>query len=412
MSAEVHKFCATCGTCQMSKTNNKPSAAWLHSLPIPLFPWQSTGMDFLGPFPDVDGFNYVWVVICRLTCMVHLIACKVTNTATDLAAIYVREIVRLHGVPESIVSDRDSKFTSRFWREVHRLLGTNLLMSTAFHPQTDGASERAIQNVGQILRSVVDPDQRNWLHKLPLMEFAINTSVSASTGFAPFELNYGYMPKMSSFPHKPGTLPGATAFAERARQHLEQAHDALIEARVNSTYQANKRRSGDAPVFETGELVYLSTANLSLPKGRARKLAPKYVGPFPVLEAHPDTGTYLLDIPEDLRRRRVHPMFNVSLLKPHEPNDELLFPAREVKRFYDFGMPDDLEWQVDEIVGHRWDDNKLELLVHWTAGEHTWESIEECTELQALDDYLQLLGVEDAAHLPRRSRDTTGEAVI
>ena len=162
-------------------------------------------------------------------------------------------------------------------------------------------------------------------------------------------------------------------------------------------------------MFETGDLVYLSTANLSLPKGQARKLAPKYVGPFSVLEAHPETSTYTLDIPEDLRRRRIHPTFNVSLLKPHEANDELLFPAREVKRFYDFGMPSDLEWQVDEIAGHRWDKDKLELLVHWTAGEHTWESIEECSELQALDDYLQLLDVEDAAHLPRRSRDVTGK---
>ena len=85
--------------------------------------------------------------------------------------------------------------------------------------------------------------------------------------------------------------------------------------------------------------MYLSTVNLALPKGRARKLAPRFVGPFPVVEAHPETSTYTLDIPEDLRRRRVHPTFNVSLLKRHEPNNDLLFPAREVKRFYDFGMP-------------------------------------------------------------------------
>ena len=188
------------------------------------------GMDFLGPFLDVDGFNYVWVVICRLTCMVHLVACKVTNTVTDLTAIYMHEVVHLHGVPELIVSDHDSKFTLQFWHEVHRLLGTNLLMLTVFHLQMDGASKQAIQNVRQILRSMVSPDQRNWLEKLPLVEFTINMSVSASTGFAPFELNYGYMPKMSSFPNSPGTFPGAAAFTECAQQNLEQAHNALIEA--------------------------------------------------------------------------------------------------------------------------------------------------------------------------------------
>ena len=408
MTYEVHRFCATCGTCQTAKTVNRPTAAWLHSMPIPQFPWQSSGMDFVGPFPDVNGFNYVWVIICRLTSMLHLIACRVTDTAADLATVYIREVVRLHGVPESIVSDRDSKFTSRFWREVHRLLGTKLLMSTAFHPQTDGASERAIRNVGQILRSVVEPDQRNWLEKLPMVEFAINSSVSASTGFAPFELNYGYMPKMSSFPSIPGSFPGATAFAERARHNLEQAHDALIEAHVNSTHQANKRRDGDVPIFRVGDLVYLSTANLSLPKGRARKLAPKYIGPYAVLEAHPETSTYKLDIPPDLKRRRIHATFNVSLLKPHEPNDEYLFPAREASRFYDFGEPSNPEWLVDKITGHRWTYGSLEYLVHWTSGEHTWEPASTCRELQARGEYLRLLDVASEGELPQRIRDDSG----
>ena len=229
--------------------------------------------------------------------------------------------------------------------------------------------------------------------------------MNASTGFAPFELNYGYMPRMSTFPVMPNPAPGAQAFAERARHNLEQAHDALIAARVNTTHQANKRRSPDAPEFAVGDLVYLSTVNLALPKGRARKLAPRFVGPFPVVEAHPETSTYTLDIPEDLRRRRVHPTFNVSLLKRHEPNNDLLFPAREVKRFYDFGMPLDQEWQVDEIVGHRWEEGELQFLVHWTAGEHTWEAVSVCEELQAMDEYLQLLGISTIAQLPRRTRD-------
>jgi len=108
-------------------------------------------MDFVGPFPESNSYNYLWVVICHLTSMVHLVPICMMTTASELARIYICEIVRLYGLAESIVSDRDSKFTSRFWRETHKLLGTKLHMSTLFHPQTDGASKRAICSVAQIL---------------------------------------------------------------------------------------------------------------------------------------------------------------------------------------------------------------------------------------------------------------------
>ena len=166
----------------------------LHSLPVPLRPWESIGMDFVGPFPSSQGYDYLWVVICRLTSMIHLIPVNTTTKATEIAWLYFREIVRLHGLPETIVSDRDSKFTSKFWKELHRLVGTKLLMSTAFHPQTDGVSEHAIRSVSQILRSLVNPQQTNWVEKIPLVEFAINSTISGSSTFAPFKLNYGYMP--------------------------------------------------------------------------------------------------------------------------------------------------------------------------------------------------------------------------
>ena len=112
-------------------------------------------MDFVGPFPPSNGHNYMWVVLCRLTSMVHLIPVETTIRASQLTGLYIQEIVRLHGLPDTIVSDRDTKFTSIFWREVHRMLGAKLLMSTAFHPQMDGASERAIRTTAQILRAMV-----------------------------------------------------------------------------------------------------------------------------------------------------------------------------------------------------------------------------------------------------------------
>jgi hypothetical protein len=249
-------------------------------------------MDFVGPFPESDGFDYLWVVICRLTSMVHLVPVRTTTTASDLAWLYIREIVRLHGLATTIVSDRDSKFTSRFWRETHKMLGTKLLMSTSFHPQTDGASERAIRSIAQILRATVQSDQRDWSAKIPMVEFALNSAISNSSGFAPFELNYGYMPSMNpGVEPEPSTVLGVKSFVARAVQNLADAHDAIIESRVRQTHHANRRRRDDDK-FAEGDLVYVSTADLSLPKGRATKLLPKYVGPFRVIDAWAEASSY------------------------------------------------------------------------------------------------------------------------
>ena len=126
--------------------------------------------------------------------MVHLVPVNTTTKALEITSLYVKEVVCLHGLPDSIVSDRDSKFTSMVWRETHHILGTKLLMSTSFHPQTDGASKLVNSSIGQILQTLILPNQTDWVDKLPLMEFAINLNISSLTGFAPFELNYGYMP--------------------------------------------------------------------------------------------------------------------------------------------------------------------------------------------------------------------------
>jgi len=148
-------------------------------------------MDFVGPFPESGDCDYLWVVICCLTSMVHLVPIHTTTTASELAQLYIRKIVHLHGLARTIVLDRDSKFMSKFWRETHRLLGMKLLMSTSFHPQTDGASEQAICSVAQILWAMVRLDQQDWPDKIPMVEFTLNSAISSSSGFAPFELNYG-----------------------------------------------------------------------------------------------------------------------------------------------------------------------------------------------------------------------------
>ncbi len=141
MGTDIEWYCSSCGPCQVTKDSNQKPSRLLHSLPIPDCPWQSIGMDFMGPLPLSKSHNYLLVVIDHFTLQVHLIPMTTHVTSKEVAWLFLKEIVRLHGVPDSIVSDRDSKFTSKFWKELHRLMGTKLLMSTAFHPQTDGATE-------------------------------------------------------------------------------------------------------------------------------------------------------------------------------------------------------------------------------------------------------------------------------
>ena len=136
-----------------------------------------------------------------------------TITAKGITWLILKEVVRLHGIPESIVSNRDTKFTSIFWKELHRLMGSKLLMSTAFHLQMDGATERANRSIAQILCTVVSNDQRDWSDKCLMVEFTINSSINATTGYALSELNYRYMPQSGQHISTDTTFKGVKQFA-------------------------------------------------------------------------------------------------------------------------------------------------------------------------------------------------------
>ena len=206
--------------------------------------------------------------------------------------------MRLHGVPNSIVSDHDTKFMSTFWRELHRLMGTKLLMSTAFHPQTDGTTEQANCSIGQILM-IINDDQMNWADKCPIVEFALNSSVSATTGFTLFELNQGYMPQIGMPTSFDTTFKGVKQFVLQVKWDLMVAHDAIIANCIQQIFLANKKcRASD--LYHAGDHVYLSTQNLTLPKGRVRKLVPKYIGPYKVVKAHNEASTVTLELPQVL----------------------------------------------------------------------------------------------------------------
>ena len=198
MISDVKAFCETCHTCKTSKPNNQKPYGLLNPLPVPTYPWESVGMDFVGPLPESgnrDGiFDSLTVVICLLTSMVHLIPSRINYNASQLAELMFEHVYKIHGLPKNIVSDRDVLFTSVFWSRLHKLIGSKLQMSSAYHPQTDGATERANRTITQMIRQCIHPNQKDWVTKLPAIEFAVNSARSASTGYAPFFLNFGRMP--------------------------------------------------------------------------------------------------------------------------------------------------------------------------------------------------------------------------
>ena len=186
----------------------------------------------MGPLPKSNNFDYLLVVIDQLTSQVHLVPTTMMVTARGVTWLIPKEVMRLHKIPEFIVSDWDTKFTSIFWKELHRLMGSKLLMSTAFHPQTDGATEWANRSIAQILSTVVSNDQKDWSCKCPMVEFSINSSVNATMGYAPFELNHRYMPQSGQHISTDTTFKGVKQFAQQAVWNLLDAHDTILEHRI------------------------------------------------------------------------------------------------------------------------------------------------------------------------------------
>ncbi|KAL0427186.1 UNVERIFIED_CONTAM: Transposon Ty3-I Gag-Pol polyprotein [Sesamum latifolium] len=186
------RICAKCLTCQQVKAEHQAPAGKLHPLSIPEWKWEKITMDFVIGLPRTfRKHDAVWVIVDRLTKSAHFLPIRQNDSLDKLAELYVSEIVRLHGIPTSIVFDRDPRFTSHFWRSLHKALGTKLYFSTAFHPQTDGQSERTIQTLEDMMRACVIEFRGNWDDHLPLIEFAYNNSFHSSIRMAPYEALYG-----------------------------------------------------------------------------------------------------------------------------------------------------------------------------------------------------------------------------
>ncbi|KAG3155659.1 hypothetical protein PI126_g9085 [Phytophthora idaei] len=400
----VRKYVRACGVCQRVKPAAFPQAP-LQSLPTPSECWQSISMDFVfGLPPDSKRRTGVVVFVDRFSKMVHLAAVPAEVTAVQTARLFVDMVFKHHGMPLDIVSDRDPRFTARFWQEVFTLLGTQSSMSTADHPQTDGQTERVNRVLGDLLKSYAHAFQQ-WSDCLPMAEFAINNPVHASTGHTPFYVNamgHPRLPNMlgrvasslsgggstvaSEQPQKTadtdtvsamttrrqaasrsgnetankkyGSVQGrdtatknntsvqgtdsaqagpaagknavlnksfstqAMDFVLRRQAVIRFVQDAIAASVDRQKLIADNVGSGNTNEFEKGSLILLATQNLprhTVSDFGASKLAPRFIGPFTVLERH--GNAYALDIPSSMR---LHPTFYVGRLKPytqHEPSN-------------------------------------------------------------------------------------------
>ena len=188
MKKDVVRFVEKCLTCQQVKVEHQRPAGTLQPLEIPEWKWEQITMDFVSGLPkSPTNHDSIWVIVDRLTKTAHFIPILMTYSMDRLAELYVQHIVRLHGVPKSIVSDRDTRFTSKFWKSLQDALGTRLKFSSVFHPQTDGQSERTIQILEDMLRACAIDFPGSWEKYLPLVEFSYNNSFQSTVGMAPYE---------------------------------------------------------------------------------------------------------------------------------------------------------------------------------------------------------------------------------
>jgi transposase InsO family protein len=273
-------------------------------------------MDFVGPLPMTSGgHDFLLVVVDKFSKTVHLVACGQMVTAAEVAQLVYDNVVRLHGFPENIVSDRDSRFTSKFWQALWKLSGTKLMMSSSYHPQTDGQTENVNRAVQDILRAYVKDNRKDWDRHLTAVEIAINSSRHASTGYTPHFLSHNQEMRLPFGIALKETMadvrvPAAVSAMTEMAANDEAARARMAEAQAQQVKAANRHRREES--YAVGEQVMLNTKHLT---GYKRKLACRYIGPFAVVAI--GTGNVTLDLPADMS---IHDVVNVDRVKRYVPS--------------------------------------------------------------------------------------------
>lgn len=330
-------------------------------------------MDFITHLPTSEGRDAILVVVDRLTKMRHFIACNDTCDAEEVAKLYVENIWKLHGLPSTVISDRGPQFISEFWKHLNKRLQINSLLSTAFHPETDGQTENANAVLEQYLRAYVSYLQDDWTQWLPLAEFAVNQARSETTRLSPFMANYGFHPRMGFEPVETDSRPpvrDAEKFASTMESILDHLKAEMTAAQARYENQANRLRR-PARRYLSGQSVWLDSRNIKTLRPQ-KKLDWKNLGPFKIKRA---VSPYAYEL-ELLPAMRIHPVFHVRLLRP-AATDPLAGQHQEPPPPVEINGVQ--EFEVEEIVDSRIDRRgrggrpRLKYTVKWIGYENPTE---------------------------------------
>jgi len=367
MVEDVRRFVAACDTCQRTKSRTAKQNGLMLPLEVPTRKWGSVSMDMITSLPRTAKQNdAILVIVDRMTKFCHFIPCKTTATAQQCAQLFHDNVTKHFGLPDDVVSDRDSRFgTGAFIREMWRLFGTHQSPSTAYRPQSDGQTERTNRVLHEYLRAYISSTHKDWDTHLSNAQFAVNNSYNSSIGCSPFFLNYGFHPRTPTSLHIPkdSKVPAAADFVVFMQDCLAKAKLCLQRAqdRTKVQYDKNKRDMS----FEVGEEVMLSSRNLKL--SGCAKYIPRFVGPFKVLHKIGSLA-YRLELPQNWH---IHDVFHVSLLKKYVRGESVGIPPLP-------SLLDDYSFVIDSLVDHRilHPGKQLQFRVHYANSSEdndTWE---------------------------------------
>ncbi len=408
--SDARTYVRNCAMCQRNKVLPFSLETLLNPLPVPERLWQVATMDFITDLPlTAMGHDALLVIVDKLSKYCILIPTTKTAGAEVTADLVFDNLVCHHGMPEDILSDRDPIFRSKFWQQLHMRFGTSLTMSTAHRPQTDGQNERLHRTLEDMLRCYVNPMLDDWDRWISCAQFAINTAHVESMGSSPFYVMHG---RHANTPLRQSLvdisdeirkhLPRAPRAAELARtieHNIGVARQHLLAAQERMKAVVDKGRQ--LREFEVGDEVLLSTKHLKLKGPSCKKLLPRYVGPFTVLQRIGPSAYKLKLLPS----MKVHPVFNVSLLAPYR-HDGRYQPPPPV-----LNLEGELEYEVSRILDHRMRGRgrnaKTEYKIRWLGQgpEHdTWEAESNLNCPEVLAEYKKFLG--EAALRVRRQFGT------
>ena len=307
VTRDVGKYIEGCDLCQRMKNRTEELAGKLKLSEVPKRPWSHLTVDFITKLPVVAGKDVVLVVCDRLSKMTHFVATTEGTSAEGLARLFQDNVWKLHGLPESVVSDRGPQFVAELTKELNRMLGIKTKLSTTFHPQIDGQTERMNQELEQYLQFFIEHRQKDWPEWMAAAEFAINNKVHTATKVSLFMANYGREMRMGGDIRRKGKVESAMEFVKRMKNVHKEAEVALRKTQEEmKRYTDRGRKKTEA--WKKGDWVLLSTKDLVFKERPMKKLMERYVGPY-VIEEVVSSNVVKLHLPSLIR---IHPVVNVS----------------------------------------------------------------------------------------------------